>query len=243
MLQKMSFFNKFARSFQQAVHTIQHEVTHVANPFDEIKHIGDSIKGEVNHIGDSVKGEVNHIGDQVKGEVNHIGDQVKNEVNHIGDQVKGEVNHIGETVKGELQKAANDILDEMKTAFGKVEDAFTGDAIKKGIKKSIEIAKAYPVYPSEVDLILPGGITFAWGDIEGKIETLGKYVDSPPSGRDQILEFIEILAPTQLTIELTVDVELVVIGSSALTFGGAVVFTAEQVDTVIKHVLDDLGVQ
>ena len=248
----MSFFSKFAHRVQHIVQQAEQEIRHV-NPIDEIKHFGDHVKDEFHHIGDSIKADINHIGETAKGEVAHIGQQVKADINHAGDTLKGEVAHIGQQVKGEVTAleqqaktaiitAAKEVVDEMKTAIGKVEHAFESGAIQKAIKASLAAAKKYPIYPSEVDLILPGGITFAWGDIPNKIDTLAKYVDAPPQGRDQIMEFIEVLAPTQLTIQETVEVELVIIGSSALEFGEASVFTAEQIDTALKHLLDDIGV-
>ena len=98
------------------------------------------------------------------------------------------------------------------------------------------------MYPNEIDLELPGGITFAWGDIPDKIAVLEHYANDPPHGRDQIKVFIEALAPTSITVQETIEIELLVISSSALEFGPSVVYTADQVNAVLKQILDAAGV-
>ena len=258
----MSIFGKIKHAVHHASHAAEHAAEEAKKKAEQVAHeaeeaakkaeqealkqvssLGDSIKHDIEHLGDGVKSDINHLGDGIKGDINHISDQVKKDIEHIADQAKDDLEKVVDDVKKEAQKVVADIVNDLKNAFGKIEDAFEHGAIQKAIKTSLAVAKKYPVYPDEIDLILPGGITFAWGDIESKIGTLEKYADKPPSGRDQIMEFIEALAPSSLCIEETVEIDLLVVGSSALEFGGSVTFTADQVDTVLKEVLDQLGVK
>lgn len=250
----MSIFKKLKhkvkRVAQQAVRTVQDTAE------DTVDAVGHDAKQTVATVAEGVQSaaeaaieELNIVDtvvekafSEVEKKVEHLADETKAEVLQVAADAKKEINELLTEAKADIVKYAQDVIDDIHKGFGKLEEAFEKGAIQKAIRTSLAAAKKYPVYPNEIDLELPGGITFAWGDIPDKIGVLEQYANNPPEGRDQIMEFIEALAPTSVTVQETIEIELVVISSSALEFGPSIVYTADQVDVVLKELLDAAGV-
>jgi len=250
----MSFLKKLKHKVQhaanQAVHTVErtgsqveHEVEHTA------KQTAESVAQGVESAANAALKELNIVDNvvekafhEVEKKVEHLADDVKSEVLKVASDAKKEINELLDEAKQDIVKYAKEVIDDVHKGFGKLEHAFEAVSIQKAIRTSLKAAKKYPVYPNEIDLELPGGITFAWGDIPDKIGVLEEYANDPPHGRDQIMEFIEALAPNSITVQETIEIELLVISSSALEFGPSVIYTNDQVDAVLKQILDAAGV-
>lgn len=98
-------------------------------------------------------------------------------------------------------------------------------------------------YQHAFGIEIPGGITLMFEDTASKIAVLEHYSRTPPEGRAAIIAFVEALLPTSLQLQETISLDLLVVGSSAMEFGPQCTFTSDQVDIVIKHVLDKAGVK
>ena len=134
-------------------------------------------------------------------------------------------------------------MSEIQKELSTLEHSFEKGAFQKAIQGTLKLLKAYPVYPDSFGIEIPGGITLMFEDTASKIAVLEHYARRPPEGREAIMEFVEALLPTSLQIQETISLDLLVVGSSALEFGPQCTFTGDQVDTIIKHVLDKAGVK
>lgn len=250
----MSFFKKLKHKVKhvahQAAHTVERTAEHAAHEVEHTaKDAATTVAQGVQSAAEAAIQELNIVDNvvekafkEVEKKVSHLADEAKSEVLKVAADAKKEVNQLIDEAKKDIVKYAKDVIDDIQKGFGKLEHAFTSGAIQKAIKISLAAAKKYPVYPNEIDLELPGGITFAYADIPDKIGVLEQYANNPPDGRDQIMEFVEALAPTSITVQETIEIDLLVISSSALEFGPSIVYTGEQVDAVLKQILDAVGV-
>ena len=244
----MSIFSKFKHAVDHAAHQVKHTAEHAAQEAKHAaEHAGEEIEKTVEHDAHEVEKAAEHAAEKGVEKVSNIAEKAFNEIKHdvekVADEAKSEITHLADTAKEEIKHLAEQVIDDLKNAFGKLEHAFEKDAIRKAIKTTLHLLNEYPVYPDEFGIELPGGITITYSDVEEKIATLEQYADAPPSSKKQIIAFVEALSPSSLQIQETIEIDLLVVSSSALEFGPSVTFTADQVSTIIEHLLDKVGVK
>lgn len=250
----MSIFGKIKHKVRHAAHQVEHKVGGAVHDVEHTaEHTAKQVAHTAEHTADqvaktaekeidtvsniaekalkSIEGDVKHLANEAKGEVSKLAKEAKNEIRHLADEAKDEIRHL-----------AKEVVDDLKKAVGDIEHAFEKGAFQKCIQATLHALHAYSVLPTEFGMEIPGGITLAFEDTESKVAVLEQYAESPPHGRSQIMEFVGALAPTSIQVQETIEIDLVVVSSSALEFGPYVKFGQDQVMTILTHVLDKAGV-
>ena len=154
---------------------------------------------------------------------------------HISDEaishLKGEVESLISNAKSEFERDMAKIEEAFKH-IGDLKSAFEADTIVKGLRKILEVADECPVYPDEADLDL-GAVVISLGGIHDKVHHLRGYAETPPSGREQIINFVKQLSPTSITLKAS--------GTLILTFGVDLRWTSDNLETALNYILDKAG--
>lgn len=154
----------------------------------------------------------------------HISEEA---INHL----KGEVSSLVNQARTEFEKDIQKIEDAFKH-IGDLKNAFTTETISSSIGKVLEVADACPIYPDEVDLVL-GVVAISFGSIHEKVHHLKEYHQSPPQGREQIINFVKQLLPSSITLKAE--------GTLIITLGVDMTWTADNVEIAMNYILDKAG--
>ncbi|MXZ00226.1 hypothetical protein F4Y93_06085 [Candidatus Poribacteria bacterium] len=246
----MSFFKKIKRKVRHVARNVERTAEHT------VRDVENTAEGAANQVADTAEqvaktaekeiDNVSNIAEQalksIEGDVKHLANEAKGEVSKLAKEAKDEIRHLADEAKNEIRQCAKQVVDDLKKAVGDIEHAFEKGAFEKCIKATLHALHAYPALPTEFGMEIPGGITLAFEDTESKIAVLEHYAGSPPHGRSEIMEFVGALAPTSIQVQETIEIDLIVVSSSALEFGPYVKFGQDQVMTILTHVLDKAGV-
>lgn len=239
----MSVFKKIKRKVRHVARNVERTAEHAEQ---DVEHTATQTASQVAETVEKEIDNVSNIAEQalksIESDVKHLTNEAKGEVSKLAKEAKGEIRHLADEAKSEIRQYTKEIVDDLKKAVGDIEHAFEKGAFQKCIQATLHALHAYPVLPTEFGMEIPGGITLAFEDTEGKVAVLEQYAQSPPHGRSEIMAFVGALAPTSIQIQETIEIDLVVISSSALEFGPYVKFGQDQVMTILTHVLDKAGV-
>ena len=177
----------------------------------------------------------NRIANEARDKVNQVINDLQNEGHQISDQLQNELTDRLHNVLHQVEDEFNKDIEKLKDAAEQVANlasSFTPEAFNKAITKVLEVASECPVYPASVSLVLPF-VEIEFADIEDKLDHLHTYSASGVHGREQIINFVKQLLPTNIIFEP--EVTLVV------SVGGKLNFSSDYVEEALNYILDKAG--
>lgn len=133
--------------------------------------------------------------------------------------------------KAAAEKAAKYIDEKAQQAVAKL--------IKEGLKKALAVLEI--AVPSSMDTQL-GPFIIGIDDIKDRIETLRKWVDDPPLGRDRILEMIQEFAPSYVCVSISAEVAFLVVSSDSLSVGFELTFELQDFIDHYPAIMDEFHI-
>ena len=184
---------------------------------NDIKHLGDQIKGEAKHDFDQLTGELRHTGDLCRNGLRDLGGQIRNELHKDGDALKKGLEEVGEETKKALQYDLE-----------KIEEVLSSEILKEGLQKADKLIKELVKIVEGVRANAPeliddlnsidgtieiGPILCNYSGIVDRLEDLAMTLDEYLDGKE--LELSRTLVKTLVadlgpdTIRLNLDEEMI----------------------------------
>lgn len=163
--------------------------------------------------------------------VEDLGKRAKHDIEGAANSAKHGIESAANSAKHDLEGAAKKARHDIEGAAHEVQRTFeqrlpalVEDALHEAIRAAASgaLTKAVDIIqvaaPDEVDLTV-GPITLAIGDLKERIDTLQKWARRPPTGKGEIRQIIEEVAPSSVSVNLSFSLALVVVQTDSLECG------------------------
>ena len=206
------------------------------NPFKDIEK---KIKRAIESLGNSVKSSINSLGNEVKHGVRSVANQAERELTNAAHQAENELKSVFNKLEDELEDTAEAILEAAKDEALSLARAAMREISRGAINKVVDAAQV--AVPTTVDLSL-GPIGLSLGDMTGRIDTLQRWSKKPPSSKKDIREIIIELAPTNVSINLSVSLAFLFVQTDSLAFGVISTYATEDFLNKMDEILGRFGI-
>lgn len=208
----------------------------MSNPF---KSLEKKIKRSIEKLGGDIKWQINKLGDDVKGGVKWTGEQAEKHLKEAGAHAESTLRSTFEELEDELEEAGEQAFELAKKEATEAAQAAMKEISKGALNKAVDTIQI--VAPTSIDLKL-GPIGLSIGNLTERVDTLQKWASNPPSGREHVRAIIEEVAPTSVSIELSISLAFLLVQTDSLEFG--VTSTYETADFLDKMdaILDNFGI-
>jgi len=162
-----------------------------------------------------------------------VADAAKHAAQHPADVVKHpkQIIHVPKQAASQAVDAVEDEAGKLvKAALGEALSSIAAGALKQALKL-IEITA-----PSHIDFKL-GPVGLAVDDVPDRLDTIKSWVGSPPKNTDGLRKMIETLAPSSVSIEISVSLALVVVSSDSLELGTTLIWETDDFLERFKELL------
>ena len=210
----------------------------ISNPFKSIEKkikrgiesLGNDIKRGINNLGNEVKGSINKAGNDVKNGIHEVASQAENQVKNAAHDVESQLKSSFEELEDELEEAAKDAFEAVKDEAMELAQAAMKEISKGALNKAVDAIQI--VVPKSISLGL-GPIGLEIGDINDKIDTFQKWASNPPSTKNDIRAIVEQIAPSSVSITISIGLAFLVVQSESLELEvGATYETSDFLDNL-----------
>ena len=226
-----------------------------------INGLGNSVKNGINSLGNQIEGKLKGVGNQIESGFKRAGNEIESGFKKVGNEIESGLKKAGHEIEDGFKKVGHEIESEIKgvgqeikgglqTAGQEIEAAFTEklpelleEAMKKvlaevqkgALDKAVDILQL--ACPSKFALKV-GPMEIVLEDMNDRIDTFQEWAKNPPTGKGDLKEMIEKLAPTEVSLELSFAVAFLVVETDSLEFGFTMTWSTED---FLDHLEDLIG--
>ena len=181
------------------------------NPFSKLER-------EIKHGIDALGNTVHHTLDEV-------GKAIEEEVKAAGHSALAGIKHAGASSVAFLKHEEEKAVEAIKGEFHALEEAGLSALAKQALTAAKHVAEA--AAPDSVQIHV-GPLSFTLDDPAKRVDELVHAAEHPPACATDALQLVRNLAPSSVTLSVSVELALFVVASSSLAVGFSATWTLER---------------
>lgn len=199
------------------------------NPIKDLRKLFRKAEHEIHDLSHEAEKGINNLAQQGRHELSSITELGKNEL-------QSTFSELGKQAEAMVEKSMAELKHEAETTFHEVISAIMAELTASTMRKAVDIAQT--LAPDTMSLkIGPFGLEI--DDVKDRIDTMQRWADHPPNGKDDLKEMIITLAPSSVSVEIDIQFAALIVSSDALEVGFAASWNTEsfieKFDDIVAH--------